>query len=562
MAIGAGGAATDPRCDVLIVTVTDVETQAVLRSAETATGRPYTKHFAGRKTYYNVGPIAETSIVVVRSEMSSSSLGGSLVTVLHSIPLLQPHCVIVAGIAFGMDEPKQQIGTVLVSKQIHNYDLARIGTGEEGDVHVISRGDRPPASTLLLDRFRDGSLTWTASPVEFGLLLSGSGLIDNLDFREKLRTLAPEAIGGEMEGAGAYVGAETHKVDWIVVKAVCDYADGRKREQKEARQLKAARCASDFVFHVISQGGLAWNVVADGRDRMTLHSLDQPLTLPNQRQDAVPIEAPTVRDQLRLPAAETALPPEADRAGWRLGAHLKRLLDFASGPKAKKRYAVERSPDEEPRSRLYDALATLRGDFAVENVSTKVIVQREGAVTVDSRIRYRAFSQGFQSVTNRESWEAEIMAGSRFLVEQSPIAAGEPLLLGPTTGSEQSQHFVEWVLEFPHAVPPGEELDVRFQYRTKPNAARFSDGDVDEYFYDVYSPTKSIEFVVVPAGDAQFTLLDPRALVSLPGTNPLLNHREAARVNIDPVGRGFRYHVPYPLPGSSLRFIWAVAALP
>jgi hypothetical protein len=87
------------------------------------------------------------------------------------------------------------------------------------------------------------------------LLLSGDKLVDRQDFRDQLCALEPEAIGGEMEGAGLYAVAKREKVDWILVKAICDYADGNKAQDKDKRQQTAARNAARFVFHVLRQGG-------------------------------------------------------------------------------------------------------------------------------------------------------------------------------------------------------------------------------------------------------------------------------------------------------------------
>jgi nucleoside phosphorylase len=67
--------------------------------------------------------------------------------------------------------------------------------------------------------------------------------------------MEPEAIGGDMEGAGLYAAAGVAKVDWILVKAICDWADGNKND--DAQQL-AAHNAADFVRHVIQLGG--WEV--------------------------------------------------------------------------------------------------------------------------------------------------------------------------------------------------------------------------------------------------------------------------------------------------------------
>jgi nucleoside phosphorylase len=92
--------------------------------------------------------------------------------------------------------------------------------------------------------------------VHFGLMLSGEKLADNINFREQLRQLEPEAIGGEMEGAGLYAAAERNHVDWIVIKAISDWADGKKKYKKSQRQQIAEENAIQLVMHVLLQGGL------------------------------------------------------------------------------------------------------------------------------------------------------------------------------------------------------------------------------------------------------------------------------------------------------------------
>jgi hypothetical protein len=90
-------------------------------------------------------------------------------------------------------------------------------------------------------------------------MLSGEKLIDHQGFRDQLHKLEPEAIGGEMEGAGLYAAAQRKKVDWIVVKAICDRADGNKSQRKNSRQKKAAENAARFTLHVLRLGGFTDN---------------------------------------------------------------------------------------------------------------------------------------------------------------------------------------------------------------------------------------------------------------------------------------------------------------
>ena len=137
--------------------------------------------------------------------------------------------VVMVGIAFGINEHKQAIGDVLVSDRLMLYDLQRVGQGKgAGGMAIIPRGDRPHTSPWLINRLQVAKLGWEGAKIRFGLVLSGDKLVDNVDFRGQLLGLEPEAIGGEMEGAGLYVACQNSKVDWILVKAICDWADGQK----------------------------------------------------------------------------------------------------------------------------------------------------------------------------------------------------------------------------------------------------------------------------------------------------------------------------------------------
>lgn len=210
----------------------------------------------GSETYFDLGEIEEAHILLVQSEMGSTGPGGSILTVTHSIQALSPSAVLMVGIAFGMDAEKQQVGQVLVAQQIRDYEVQKIGTSARGRMKIIARGPRVDASTRLIKMLKAASHDWCEPGlIDFGLLLSGAKLIDNPRFRDELRAIEPEALGGEMEGAGVYAAAYRDHVDWIVVKAICDWANGHKGEHKKERQGHAAKNAADFAFHVLGKGG-------------------------------------------------------------------------------------------------------------------------------------------------------------------------------------------------------------------------------------------------------------------------------------------------------------------
>ena len=196
-------------------------------------------------------------MTLVQCEMGSASPGAALVTVTDAVRDLDPNAVVMVGIAFGVDSSSSRIGDILVSKQLCLYEPQRVGTGQSGAPQVTPRGDRVTASTVLLGRLRAATASWTGSPVRFGLLLSGEKLVDQVEGRDAILADYPEALGGEMEAAGLYAACAEADVDWVVVKAICDWADGKKQLNKEQRQKTAADNAARFVLHAIAQGGFA-----------------------------------------------------------------------------------------------------------------------------------------------------------------------------------------------------------------------------------------------------------------------------------------------------------------
>jgi len=154
------------------------------------------------------------------------------------------------GIAFGKDSEKQRIGDVLVATNIIPYEKQRVGSQN------IFRGDIPPCDNTLLNRF-ENAMDWKFSTgnkfyakIKCGPVLSGEKLVDDPEFKQNLFDQFSQAIGGEMEGAGLCAATGRLRAAWILVKAICDWADGNKKAKFQAL---AAACSSSLVQHVLSQ---------------------------------------------------------------------------------------------------------------------------------------------------------------------------------------------------------------------------------------------------------------------------------------------------------------------
>jgi nucleoside phosphorylase len=244
--------------DVLLVTVTAVEARALLDIFPERRGQ--IQHIDNR-TYHDFGIVNDARVFMVQlPQKGSGGTGGSRFTVEEGIKALSPSAIIMVGIALGLDTKKLHVGDILVSEHLLDYDPQRVGSGSDDKQVIYQRGYRVEASERLLDRFVAGQHTipqdWPNPPaIHFGLILSGAKLVDNKAYRDQLRAIAPEALGGEMEGAGVHEAAARNKIDWILVKAVSDWGDGSKARNEQKNQKLAASNAARFTVHVIRQGG-------------------------------------------------------------------------------------------------------------------------------------------------------------------------------------------------------------------------------------------------------------------------------------------------------------------
>ena len=236
--------------DVVIMVATEVELRAALNRLE-----PYPRRknilraFVGAETYY-LGKFGAYRTAVTRCGMGSGGERGSTLATPEAIRTWQPKAIIMPGIAFGKDPAKQKMADVLVASQIIPYDHQRVGE------QTIFRAAIPPSNATLLNRF-ENALDWRferpdgrPSNLRVGPILSGGKLVDNLEFKMSLFKEKPEAVGGEMEGAGLAGAAGRNRVPWILVKGICDWGDGKKHDN---HQPLAAAAAVSLVHHILSQ---------------------------------------------------------------------------------------------------------------------------------------------------------------------------------------------------------------------------------------------------------------------------------------------------------------------
>jgi nucleoside phosphorylase len=238
--------------NILLVTVTDVESKAVLKAFKGDKKKVTKLVTINERSFHDLGILGGYRIHMLQSQMGAVNIGGSLQSVEKGIQAISPKFVIMVGIAFGVYPEKQKIGDVLVSSKLALYEAQRVGSDKHTTKKkLVLRSDKPSSSTRLFNVAQAAMQYWKGAEIRLGAILSGEKLVDNKKFRQELLDLAPDAIGGEMEGAGLYAACQEGKTDWILIKAISDWADGNKDKNRDKNQNLAARNAASFTRQLI-----------------------------------------------------------------------------------------------------------------------------------------------------------------------------------------------------------------------------------------------------------------------------------------------------------------------
>ena len=208
--------------------------------------------------FYNIGKLGYYSVVHLELvDQASARQSASILSISNAIDAYNPDAVILVGVAFGLDDGTskwQTIGDVLISKTVTDYESGIIRKGE-----FLSDGVTSEAGKFLVNVFASLSRTWIFNlenkPAECiaGNILSGDKFVDDLKFKCELIKRYPLAIGGEMEGRGAYAACRDRGInEWIIVKGICDWGDGNTNQNKQLNQIVASRSAVSLLRHVFS----------------------------------------------------------------------------------------------------------------------------------------------------------------------------------------------------------------------------------------------------------------------------------------------------------------------
>lgn len=265
----------------LFVTANSHETEALLKDRNFFKYEEKRSSINKDNNFYNVGKFGVYDVIHFELiNQGSIKSDASILAIYDAIEAWQPDAVILIGIAFGKDneekpEPRQHIGDVLISKMVADYESEKIKNGfSQSDGFVAESGRN------LISVFQHYSKNWNyfienrKVDVIMGLILSGDKVVDDIEFKSKLFSDFPRAIGGEMEGRGAYSACRRAGIDeWIIVKAICDWGLS-KSENKSENQIAASESAVSLLRYIFSQPKAFDKLPVNGNQKKEFESDD------------------------------------------------------------------------------------------------------------------------------------------------------------------------------------------------------------------------------------------------------------------------------------------------
>lgn len=240
------------RAQLLVETATNTETAAVHAAMTPLPGENALVVGSLGFSTYTIGLLGNYAVAHLQSDMGSESPNAAMPATIRAINEVQPKLVLLIGIAFGLQRSKQRLGDVLVAQHVKSYEMVKLKPDA-----IEERGETLRADAMIVERIHAHGRTWQfpradGSHVAFqvGLVVSGAKLVNNREFRDELARRFPIALGGEMEGVGAYAAAFGERVPVLLAKGICDWADGTKNDRAQAF---AAAAAVDLIRHVLGK---------------------------------------------------------------------------------------------------------------------------------------------------------------------------------------------------------------------------------------------------------------------------------------------------------------------
>ena len=161
-------------------------------------------------------------------------------------------------IALGVCGTTKEVAYVLVSSEIYRYCQPKECTDK-----IFDPSDITEPGSCILKCLKDNYEQWFfvctekgyESKTKFTPMLSGTKYIASGKYEDKLiEDVDEKEFGVEMEGIGVItaIKEENQKIDFVIVKGGCNYADENKHKEW---QPISAMAAAKFLYHQLNKPG-------------------------------------------------------------------------------------------------------------------------------------------------------------------------------------------------------------------------------------------------------------------------------------------------------------------
>lgn len=248
---------------ILLITANQIEANMMVRflSHESRINKHNSSEFStitDNGCKFHFGSIGNNRVVHVQpKDMSSFTKYGSFAALESILKRYKPKLVISIGVAFGNDATRQNLGDVLVSKQLFPYDSSNKysersiklnGSPYETNPQLLCgwldllEYEEFPKEVIesdewdnvidpdLADGHNEKSSDLESKTFNWycGTVLSGGSVVDEVEQKVKILEAAErkgieDVVGGEMEGSGVYFACDKEKIPCIVIKGICDW---------------------------------------------------------------------------------------------------------------------------------------------------------------------------------------------------------------------------------------------------------------------------------------------------------------------------------------------------
>lgn len=240
---------------ILIISALEKELQPILEAIDSPLKPRNMEEVDGRK--YFIYEVSATLTIICTSFLGMGQLNAAL-AVKDAVKHYGVSKVILTGICGGIDK-EMKYGDIIISDQIVDYELAKI---KPDDLQVrwnVYRSDFELVQSMRM--FKSDSWSsylkrvfpdskYKKPSVYSGIVLSGNKVVANYEEIKRFKKTWAKALAVEMEASG--IAAALYQMEnapsFVMVKAICDFADSEKNDDW---QEYAAYASAIFVLNYI-----------------------------------------------------------------------------------------------------------------------------------------------------------------------------------------------------------------------------------------------------------------------------------------------------------------------